>query len=256
MKIQRAKSGPFPNFVYFEEGEIDSLMEDHYFGCWGGKLDLSSPGLNMKDFIDSYLSDRKIEFDPKASSSELGIGVLGKTIFNPDGSKIIQVEQTLFDNRENSKYRGRYNFTVAHESFHALHHAVLFDFSQKQLEWNEKEKPVITCMNRDVLHHENESESHSRKSPWYEVQANMGSSALLMPKTIFTEHFRKETKAYGLTGSDLLERKDVFTSVVGYLSSSFGASKQAVKFRISSLGLFQEGLQAEFQEMMGGDELR
>ena len=248
MKVRPAKSGGFQNYVYFDDGEIDALMEEHYFGYWEGEFDFESPGLDMERFVGAYLAKKNIEFDPRAEDSELGLGVLGKTTFNPDNSKIIQIQKSLYENRKDFRYQGRFNFTVAHEAFHALMHDVLFDLSGQQLEFDSpsNEEAQTTCLNRHVFAHESESAQEVKKSPWQEVQANMGASALLMPKTIFMEHFRRETKAYGLVGSELLERKDILLSVIGYLSKAFNASKQAIKYRIGTLGLFQDGLQGEF----------
>lgn len=252
MKIRPTPSGSFANNIYFDEGEIDAIMEEHYYGFWNGKCDFDQPALDMDKFISEYLGPKGIEYDSEASSQEFGVNVLGKTIFNPDGSKLILINKTLRQNRHRPGGEGRYNFTAAHESFHALQHGPLFDFPRGQLQigLEQESKKSHACLNRDVV----DDNSGERQTPWQETQANRGASSLLMPKTLFSQHFERERKSYGIdSGAALLARADRLDAVIGYLSRTFGASKQAVKYRILSLKLLQDEMQLEFDGVSGGE---
>ncbi len=256
MNIRPTPSGSFANNIYFDEGEIDALMEEHYLGFWNGECDFEKPALDMNKFAGEYLAAKRIEFDPEAPTEDFTSNVLGKTIFNRDGSRVILINKILRENIKKSGWIGRYNFTVAHECFHALMHGALFEFPQGQLEMGlgHAQPGVHACLNRDMI---DDASRTNTKTPWQEVQANRGASALLLPKTIFSEHFVRERNSYGIdSGTGLLTRQDRFDAVVGYLAKTFGASKQAVKYRILSLGLLQDNAQMEFDEISGGDVTR
>lgn len=245
MNIYPDRSGRFSQMIYFEPGEIDNMMEELYLEFFDGRADFDNPALPIDDFME-FLNTKGIEFDPETRFDAGAESVLGRTVFNKDGSALIQISDELHSQRSSYRYHGRYNFTVSHEVFHALNHRVLFQGMEYQGALFESDTGnEIQCLNRDVF----PPKEKLTKTPPHEVQANMGASALLMPKSIFTSHFTRERNSYGISSNgDLLLREDAFVSVVGYLSKAFGASKQAVKIRLGNLGLLHDEFQEEFEQ--------
>lgn len=220
MKIIPLNKGEFKNKVVFNDGEIDSLMELLYFEFWNKSLDMAMPEIDFDIFMDDFMVRKGIEFDPEAE--ELPSDILGRTCFNNDGTALIQINKSLYARRSDSNYKGRVNFTIAHEVFHALYHRPLF---------GNKANSTIECLQRDLF------KPQARYTPYYEIQANRGAAALILPKEVFVHHFLKERNAYGInSNSVLLDTPRYFNNVVSYLSKLFGASKVAVKRRLSDLG--------------------
>ncbi len=222
MKIIDSKRGPYKKELQFYYGEIDEIMQEHYLKFKKDDVDRNKPAIDMDRFFNNYLLDMNIEFDPQ--KKDIGPDVLGKTTFYPDGLELIQISN-LIDKDQNL---GRYNFTLAHEIFHALHHRPLFgkgDYSE------------IKCLNRDIF----PAEGRKYNLPLHEMQANSGAAALLMPKDIFIQCYNNERNAYGIRSNhELLENQDRFKAVVGYLSKTFNASKHAVRIRLSHLKMLQD----------------
>jgi Zn-dependent peptidase ImmA (M78 family) len=190
--------------------DIDEAMELKYFEFFNSKYDINHPALDIERFIDDGLRQYHIEFEPEA---DLPFNVLGATKFNPDGSRLIQINAKLYRERNSTISRGRFRFTCAHEVFHALYHCQLFK-NRGQLEsygYNIRE---------DVV------EPDRTSNNFIEWQANRGAAALLMPVSIFKEKVKQ-----------MRSQSCDHNSLLGHLSTSFDISKQSVKVRLKTLGL-------------------
>lgn len=194
--------------------DIDEAMEERFLKFYNGVCDIDQPALDIERFIDEGLQKDRIEFDPEAG--DLPKDVLGATQFNQDGSRLIKINAGLYRQRNLPAQRGRYRFTCAHESFHALFHSKLFQKGGR-----------LICS----IHHIREDmvESISGHSDFTEWQANRGAAALLMPRTIFEENVNRiRSTSAGMVLGNL---------IVG-LSTRFDVSKQSVRIRLQTLRLF------------------
>lgn len=194
--------------------DIDEVMEERFLRFYKGACNIDQPALDIERFIDDELQKERVEFDPEAS--DLLRGVLGATEFNPDGSRLIRINAGLYRQRNSPAQRGRYRFTCAHETFHALFHGQLFQKAGQ-----------LICSSQHIR--EDMVESVSGNSDFTEWQANRGAAALLMPRTIFEENVKciRSTSA-GMTRDSLTLN----------LAIRFDVSKQSVSIRLKTLGLF------------------
>lgn len=241
MKKIPDKERKFPYRIWFETGEIDSLMENHLAEFSTKVKQIKEPPIPVELFVEKYIC---AEFDNYAVLKTDTDNILGATYFKDSGIAI-KIDKSLTESVDSNESTGRYNFTVSHEAFHAIYHKELFAKDKNQLEFSGfTKRQKIECLGRDLGIF---SEKTNTKTPWWEVQANMGAAALLMPKTMFLEHFIKERNAYGIADNyKLASQKDTLYSVVSYLSNTFSASMEAVRIRLSQLGCITDTRQGEF----------
>lgn len=137
--------------------------------------------------------------------------------FEVDGRTVL-IERYL---KENPKYAGRMNFTVAHE---AAHHVLAMLFPE---EYTSRGKyRVIYSMS-------------GRAGSWEEWQANALASAMLLPE----KQLRTAMRRFGL-GEKLYRLNRVFEPD-GYgrfsaMAVYFGVSKRALSIRMKQLGLLEQ----------------
>jgi len=194
--------------------DIDEAMEERFLRFYEGTCNIDEPALDIERFIDEGLQKDRVEFDPEAG--DLPKGVLGATQFNQDGSRLIKINVDLYRQRKLPAQRGRYRFTCAHESFHALFHSKLF-----------KKDGRLICSSHHIR--EDMVESISGHSDFTEWQANRGAAALLMPRAIFEENVKRiRSTSTGMILDNL---------IVG-LATRFDVSKQSVQIRLQTLRLF------------------
>ena len=240
MKKIKDKECRFPFRHWFEDGEIDSLMENHLAEFSKKITTIKIPPVPVDLFVEKYLG---VEFDNYAQLITETDNILGATYFGDSGIAI-KIDKSLTEKADSKENIGRYNFTVSHEAFHALYHKELFAQDKNQLEFSGLErKKKIECLGRDMGVF---SEKTKAKTPWWEVHANMGAAALLMPKTMFLEHFVTERNAYGVTDNyKLATMQHVLYPVICYLSNTFNASMEAVRIRLNQLGCLADIKQGE-----------
>ena len=241
MKKITDKERKFPYRLWFDDGEIDSLMENHLADFSKKIREIKEPPVPVDLFVEKYVC---AEFDNYAILKTDTASILGATYFKDSGISI-KIDKSLTESADSEENTGRYNFTVSHEAFHAIYHKELFAEDKTQLEFpGLVKRQKIECLGRDLGVF---SERTNIKTPWWEVQANMGAAALLMPKTMFLEHFIKERNAYGITDNyKLSSQKDTLNSVVCYLSNIFAASMVAVRIRLIQLDCLADPKQGEF----------
>ena len=199
--------------------------------------------LDIEKFLTNHLK-AGIDLD-----SSLPSDVLGEVIFRPGKKTCVIINQDLTWDAENSGQtwkRGRWRMTVAHESAHIILHGPLFLLNAGQGSlWEDVEPRVHRCYKRDSLHldvQQNELSSSglfnsTKQTDRMEIQANVGASALLMPRSVF------HTAACSYLES--LERRNVSLSgsqkceiIVGQLAGKFQVSQQAARIRCKTLGIF------------------
>jgi len=217
--------------VWFEEGEIETLMEEELHKAYMmSSADLPVMGLDR--FIEGHL---KASLDPYV---EMDARELGYTEFFEKEPPKISINKTLtgsaLDEDETPPGRlGRYRATLAHEAAHVILHRRLFDALAGTMSLFGEEDArqrlgrVQKCFKRNV--------SFGWIGDRREFQANQGMAALLMPRPVFLEVAHREIDRI-MPGRENVpageERK-----VVEPLSRLFQVSKQAAKIRLETLGL-------------------
>jgi Zn-dependent peptidase ImmA (M78 family) len=198
-------------------------MEERYLKFFNGACNINCPAFDIEKFIDALLKEG-IDYDPEAS--DLPDDVLGATTFNPDRTRLIHINVNLYRQRNSLLSRGRFRFTCAHETFHALVHGQLFQRSGK-----------LVCQD----HHIQEDAGEQPKTGDYtEWQANRGAAALLMPRSIFEECVKQiHLKSHELD------------YIVNDLAARFDVSKHAARIRLQTLGKLA-ALNEEFQLQYNG----
>ena len=53
MEVIRTVNGEFKNEVRFDHGEIDELMQNHYYAFQGEKFSMDTPALDLDSFFES-----------------------------------------------------------------------------------------------------------------------------------------------------------------------------------------------------------
>lgn len=260
MKRIEDKSRRFPYRLWFKDEEIDHLMEYHWKKFSEKIKQIDGPPMPIELFVEKYL---KVELDYADLPKVDGLDVLGATYFYEHKPPEINIDKRLAEAADSGKDIGRYNFTLSHESFHALFHKELFYVDANQLRLlSSNQLSRIECLKRDIDGYLARGGVSATNTPWWEFQANVGGGALLMPKTMFLEHFNMERNAYGIKDNlKLVRDKHILKLVIGYLAQTFNASKLAVKVRLTQLeclpdkyqiSVFQTGEMLNIREILRG----
>jgi Zn-dependent peptidase ImmA (M78 family) len=189
--------------------------------------------------------------------------VLGLTGWDEGGNRQIVINSVLADsNRESEEHR--FNFTLGHELFHAIEHlprvpreavAPLARIQVCDAVFVDK----VEIRSRSVAERAVNSWSNNAAGPrvlmtdedWREWQANVYSSALLMPAWAVTAEFKRrfgaEAMLVGESGNPrevalLAAGERVFASDIydQSLADLFAVSRQAMAIRLIELGLVKE----------------
>jgi transcriptional regulator with XRE-family HTH domain len=189
--------------------------------------------------------------------------VLGLTGWDECGNRQIVINSVLADSNRDSEEH-RFNFTLGHELFHAIEHlprvpkdavAPLARVRVCDAVFVDK----VETKSRSVAERAVNTWSNNAKGPrvlstdedWREWQANVYSSALLMPAWAVTGQFRLRFGAETIVVSEgenprevalLAAGERVFASDISEqsLADLFAVSRQAMAIRLIELGLVKE----------------
>jgi hypothetical protein len=105
MKKIQDKTGRFPFRLWFEDGELDLLMEYH-LAQFGEKVTLiKNPPVPVELFLEKYL---QVELNCYADLSESeGPSILGATYFYKDGNSEIKIDKHLTEFADTGENIGR-----------------------------------------------------------------------------------------------------------------------------------------------------
>jgi hypothetical protein len=227
MKNLRTISGPFSERPYFSDGEIEQICLDELRKA---KLLPDRPsGVRVERFVEK-------RFNVTVESAELGEGILGVTKFGPKGVQGVYVSAAL-DCDPSMAAKRRVRSTIAHEAGHCLLHTYLFAVtSGVSLFGDCSESGAIKVLCRD-------SEVRSSyRGEWWEFQANVAMSHLLMPRPlveIASEPF--------LVPVGLLGRKQInpahYEYAVRFIADQFEVNPAVSRIRLQSLYSDKEAAQ-------------
>lgn len=233
MKEYRSAGGQ--RKLWYERNEIESIMQDELYRA---KL---LPDANDDDVtvdLEALVEDHlKLSLDQHAP---LDADILGMTDFLTGRPPKISINADLtgaFEEGDTPGIEGRWRATLAHEVAHILLHRVLFEqddlqrglFSASELAPQKGPKNLMRCLKRNVVY-------RGGGSDWREVQANMGMSALLMPKEVFVRVVRNARAALSVPDGGLSSGSPDARALTEEVARRFSVSKQAAGIRLQGQG--------------------
>lgn len=210
MRESRDPSGRMPCRLYYEESEIDAIMEDEFRRAGKPRFG-SGDAVDVDAFIENHLNLTP-QFVP------LPAGVQGATDFFPDGRAEMRICESLSTRAGNSE-PGAENLirtTLAHEAAHYLLHRLLFLKQTEDLFGGQASRRELCRDIRPVAGYSGE---------WWEWQANRGMGALLLPKSEMLPFIR--------ANRDGIESGDV--EFIRAVAKRYAVSTQVVRFRFDQL---------------------
>jgi hypothetical protein len=197
-----------PHRVYYEEADIDSMMEDELLRAGRRHKDRGTP-VDVDAFIENHL-----HISPEYVT--LPDGVQGASQFSPNGKVAMKICAELSEKAAAGEPGSNHliRTTLAHEAAHVLMHRQLFLKQSESLFGGEASNQTLCRDVRPVSGYTGE---------WWEWQANRGMGALLLP--------RREVLPF--VNSHMTARDD---SVVREVAERFEVSTQVVQYRFVQLG--------------------
>ena len=230
MKRLRDKTGKFPVRLWFDEGEIDQLLEDELAKA-GLMPTATAPAVDVEAFVEQHLGLNVAPLPDNVSES-----VLGAIEFESGRPIGIFVRRDLLDEASQDRLaERRLRSTLAHEGGgHAVLHPPLFEVSS-QIEMLSCNAPRRRHLCRGIDPIPGSASGYSGE--WWEYQANQAIGALLMPRTLFMQVLDSQISSWG---RERLHRPEIRVKVERMLSKAFNVSKEAVHYRIDNLGIVPE----------------
>ncbi len=227
MKTYRFKSGPFAEQPFYEPAEIESICLDELL-----KVNLYPPGPSPIR-IDRFVEKR---FGVVPTYEELPKGLLGFTRFGTKGVEEIVVAKALDDEGTRPAER-RLRTTLAHEGGHGLLHAHLFVLGSRPDslfgDGLAKDAPRILCRDGGVPGLEN-APRKNQPYRWWEYQANLAMSALLLPKPLVAKELEPLLTVQGMLKQPILASKRR-EDAVRLLASTFDVNPIVARIRLEAL---------------------
>ena len=233
MKQWRDPSSPYGQKLYFEDREFEELMDDARRKA-GPNVFVRGKGVD----VDLVLLRA---FELEADYVDLEPGVLGRTLFGPNGPLDIQISRSLVVKAEASDVaRRRLRTTLAHEAGHVACHACLF---LQDTETASLFPPTPPDPELNVLCREDTVGWMVHTRSWVEYQANQCMASLLLPRPLFAAHVAECLGALSLESVEAAILNDRGREVLRWLSTIFDVNERAIHFRLQKLGFVTDGTQ-------------
>ncbi len=235
MKTYGTTTGPFAEKPFFKREEIEQLCRDELARC---DLYPSEPAPIR---IDRFVEKR---FKVRPSYEDLPAGLLGFTLFGDKGVEQIVVARALDEDGTQPAER-RLRTTLAHESGHGLLHAHLFAFGAlPELLFGDAvtaDVPKILCREGGVS---GVGAGTGRKPPyrWWEFQANLAMSTLLLPKSLVEQALNSLLIRQGFAANRTLA-VDSRERAIRLLSDIFDVNSVVARIRLD--GLYPCGIERQ-----------
>lgn len=219
MREARDRSGRMPYRLWYDEAEIDTIMEDELRRAKNPRL-ARHGAIDVDSFIESHLG-------VVPQFVKLPKGVQGATDFFPDGTVEMRISDELSqraaDNEPGAEHMMR--TTLAHESAHVLLHRILFLKQSEDLFGGQASRTELCRDIRPV--------GRGYTGEWWEWQANRGMGALLLPKSEMVSYVQN------LRGQKVSDT----TGDVIAVSDRYRVSRQVVRLRFEQLSMATDARQ-------------
>ena len=169
MREARDPSGRMPYRLWYDEAEVDAVMEDELHRARDPRV-TARGAVDVDIFVEGHLGITP-QFVP------LPRGVQGATDFFPDGRAEMRISEELSRRAADAEPGAEHlmRTTLAHEAAHVLLHRVLFLQQSEALFGGEVSRRELCRDIRPV--------GRGYTGEWWEWQANRGMGALLLPKS-------------------------------------------------------------------------
>ncbi len=228
MKTYRTTTGPLGEKPFFRPEEIERICRDELERC---DLYPSEPAPIR---IDRFVEKR---FKVRPSYEQLPPGVLGFTLFGPNGVEEIVVARAL-DEEDTQPAERRLRTTLAHESGHGLLHAHLFALGARPeslfSDGNVADGPKILCRDDGVSGVGIGTKPRKPRYRWWEFQANLAMSTLLLPKSLVEQGLQSLLTRRGTMATRTL-KSERRTQAVRLLSDTFDVNSVVARIRLGEL---------------------
>ena len=215
MRTYRTNSGPFVERPFYPETDIEAICTDEL-----SKLNLL-PDQPQPIRIDRFIEKRFVT----PTYEDLGDGILGLTRFSKDGVSAVVVSSRL-DAQGSKVSERRIRTTLGHEGGHGLLHTHLFVLATAKQslfgDFSDPKKPKVLC--RDTQY----------SGQWWEVQANLATGSLLMPRRLVEAAIGPYLTAQGLLGFKTLKAGDK-SRAERELAEVFDVNPVVARIRIDQL---------------------
>jgi hypothetical protein len=185
----------------------------------------------------------------EADYVDLPAGILGRTIFAPDGQVRIEVSRALSDQAESDQIaRRRLRTTLAHECGHVACHTCLFIRDTETIPLFETGEATARGVSRPPIMCRPEGVGHlGYQGEWWEYQANRCMAALLLPKRMVAESARMRLRDGGFKSGAECVALGHGEVLIREISNEYDVSQAAVLFRLQALGFVPTGVQMEMR---------
>lgn len=220
MRYCKDKTGRFSQRLYFEDGEIDSIMSI--------VLDeVKRPRIAALPAIDVEKVMLRLDLEPVYS--ELPPGVLGVTSFEQDGTSKIMISNKLADRASvEQSFELSLRTTQAHELGHAKLHRPLYISNTPSL-FNEPLPAPIQCREKGIL------TGFGYNGEWWEFQANAAMAAVLMPRSEFQEEAAAWARQNHFASPAQVPNATAYAKFLSEMAARFRVSRTAVRYRAENL---------------------
>ncbi len=224
MRMRRDLSSLWGYRVWFDETEFDALM-DEARERGGVALFASGSGVD----VDTLLL--RVHGITPDFAANLPPGILGRTLFYPDGRIEIELSRELGEAAANSRSaRRRLRSTLAHECAHVVEHGHLhlIDTTGGLFENEPRVAARVLCRSESIF--------NRGADDWWEYQANRRMSSLLLPKSLVGRVVAEVLSRRGLETIEAALRRGAGKEVVDEVSEIFDASFEMTLYRLQGLG--------------------
>jgi hypothetical protein len=165
----RDPNGRMPYRLWYDEAEIDTIMEDELRRSRTARIS-GGDAVDIDAFIETHL-----RITPEYVT--LPRGVQGATDFSPDGTVRMRISAALSERAASGEAGAEHlmRTTLAHEAAHVLLHRSLF-LSQSEALFGGQSSRQELCRDIRLVR-------SGYSGEWWEWQANRGMGALLLPRS-------------------------------------------------------------------------
>jgi hypothetical protein len=223
MRTYSTNSGPFSERPFYKQKEIERICEDELRGT--GHFPTDPEPVRIEMFISKRFSITPIY-------EVLPTGVLGYTTFGMTGVVSMHISSALIDGGTRTA-ECRATATLAHEAGHGLLHNHLFALADQGLSLFKGDPDVsatkILCRDSGVAGGEKTYDGR-----WWEHQANMVISPLLMPRSLVTRALQPYFSKQGLLGIEEID-PGVRAEAIDCLANTFDVNRIVAKIRLDEM---------------------
>jgi hypothetical protein len=228
VRTYKDATSPWGVGVYYDDGEFESMMDEVRTRA-GADVFTVGKGVD----IDLVLL-RVYELSPDLVT--LPEGVLGRTIFQPDGHLDLHLSRELADEAEDSATaRRRLRSTLAHEGAHIALHRHLYCLEPTRTLFGETapKQAGVLCRGSEI---KERAGDYSHTKEWWEYQANRGMSALLLPAKLLHTHVEGKLKSLSIPNMQEALRLGRTEEVVRAVAAAFDVSFEMTIYRLQERG--------------------